>query len=381
MKCQPIRNPLPPGKTRHRRETPLAKKKRRASLSPITESVSKDTLGMTWLEIEALRPPIIIDGFLRWGELMLLGAESKSRKTWLTQDAGFCVASGLPWLADEDGENGFATKQARVHVFDLELAESEMRFRFARARDNRFPDRSDAEAVTEKFISYSLDGLNVEEIYPLLDDLKETVRPGELVIVDCFYRMVPDGNETEAVAAALQVLKRFAKETKTGVILVDHFRKAGADKARDRFAGSFVKQAAPSTLVAIEVTADDMLALSIDARTFHGCDLAHARFNLDTYTFQRVPEAEIQQAKLGRELATATGWLVTLWKARAPDYVMTANGAGELWCMTRQAATTRLRKLVSREWLKETSAGSGKPIGWTLEPLGNEVLKSALNLK
>ena len=42
-----------------------------------------ETLFMPWTDIEALRPPFIIDGFLRRGEVLLLGAESKSRKSWL----------------------------------------------------------------------------------------------------------------------------------------------------------------------------------------------------------------------------------------------------------------------------------------------------------
>lgn len=335
-----------------------------------------DTLGMSWREIDALRPPFIIDGFLRWGEVLLLGAESKSRKSWLTQDAGFAVAAGLPWLADVSGAHGFATAQARVHVFDLELNPEEMRYRFAKARGNRFAESpKDAAAMTARIAAYSFDGQNVTEIMQRLEELKATVAPGDLVIVDCLYRLCPDGNEVAEVAAILEAVKRFASETQAGVILVDHFRKAGDDKARNRFAGSFVKQASASTLVAIEVTATGVLVLNIDARTFHGCPKVHARFNSDTYAFNRLPEIEVEKAKQEEERGEAEGRLLRLWNGRPLDSAITAADAAARWGIKRQGAVPRLEKLVSRGWLNETKGGAGKATEWTLKPEGIAVLK------
>ena len=326
-----------------------------------------DTLGMTWQQIDALRPAYIIDNILRQGEVALLGAESKSRKSWLAQDAGFAVAAGLPWLADVNGANGFATAQARVHVFDLELNPSEMRYRFAKARGNRFAESpEDAAAMTARVVPYSLDGLNVSQILPMLEQLKATVEPGDLVIVDCLYRLCPDGNEVAPLAEILETVKRFAAETKTGVILIDHFRKAGDDKARNRFAGSFVKQASAGTLVAIEVTADDVLVLNIDARTFYGCPRVHVRFNSETYAFNRLPEIEVEKAKQERTQAESEGWLLTLWKGRTLDATATAADAVKRWGIKRQGVEPRLGKLVSRGWLHRESGGAGKATKWTL---------------
>ena len=340
-----------------------------------------ETLGMTWEQIDALRPPYVIDQFVRRGEVMLTGAESKSRKSWLVQDAGFSVAGGTPWLSDENGDNGFATAQAEVHILDLELNAAEMRFRFAKARGNRFADLPEEQArVTAAFHAYSLDGLNVTDILPIVEEVKGTVKPGDLVIVDCLYRMAPDGNEVATLAPILEMLKRFAAETQAAVILVDHFRKAGDDKARNRFAGSFIKQASASTLVAIELSADDTLVLNIDARTFHGCPRVHARFDLDSYTFRRVPDAEVSAARDGKSKAEAEGWLVALWKSRPWDFRMTAADAGERWNIKRQAASPRLRKLVSRGWLVEHVNGPGHAVEWTLEPTGAAIVKNALGL-
>jgi hypothetical protein len=335
-----------------------------------------DTLGMSWQQIDALRPPYVIDGFLRQGEVLLLGAESKSRKSWLAQDAGFAVAAGLPWLADTDGAHGFATAQARVHVFDLELNPAEMRYRFAKARGNRFAESpEDAAAMTARVAAYSFDGMNVKEIMQRLEELKSSVHPGDLVIVDCLYRLCPDGNEVAPLAEILEAVKRFASETQAGVILVDHFRKAGDDKARNRFAGSFVKQASASTLVAIEVTADDVLVLNIDARTFHGCPKVHARFNPETYAFNRLPEIEVEKAKQGRTLAEAERWILQLWHGRAVGSAVTAADAADNWKIKRQGAVPRLGKLVSRGWLIEKKKGAGKATEWTLAPDGAAAVK------
>lgn len=334
-----------------------------------------DTLGMSWKEIDALRPPFIIEGFLRRGEVLLLGAESKSRKSWLTQDAGFAVAGGLPWLADVTGANGFTTAQARVHVFDLELNPGEMRYRFAKARGNRFAaDQGQAAAVTANVKSYSFDGQNMKEILGCLDELKSSAEPGDLVVVDCLYRLVPDGNEVKEVAEILETVKRFASDTMAGVIVVDHFRKAGDDKARNRFAGSFVKQASASTLVAVEVTAADVLVLNIDARTFHGCPKVHARFNPETYAFNRLPDDEVEKAKKESKRSEAEGWILRLWNGYPADFTMTAAAAAKQWGIQRQAATPRLGKLVGRGWLSEKKGGVGKATEWTLAPDGVAVV-------
>ncbi len=339
------------------------------------------TVDLGWAEIEALRPPFIIDGFVRRGEVLLLGAESKSRKSWLAQDAGFCVAAGIPWLADDDGVNGFATARAKVIVLDLELSPSEMLFRFAKARGNRFEgDLVRQREITDSVAAYSFDGMNVADILPLIEKIAVTVAPGDLVVIDCLYRLVPDGNETADVAAMFEVVKRFASETQAGVILVDHFRKAGDEKARNRFAGTFVKQASASTLVAIEVTADDVLSMSIDARTFHGCPRVYARFDLDSYAFRRIPDLEIQVAKDSKAKAEEEGWIVSLWRSKAFDFQMTAVDAGKRWGVTRQSSAPRLRKLVAREWLTESDPIPGKATTWALTPSGKAVVSSAIGL-
>jgi hypothetical protein len=340
-----------------------------------------ETVGLSWEQIEALRPPIIIEGFLRQGEVMLLGAESKSRKSWLAQDAGISVASGLPWLPGEDGEGGFQTVQGAVHVFDLELADSEVKYRFAKARGNRLPGDLEAQReLSERFHSYSLEGEPALAILAHLEDLADTVDPGDLVILDCLYRLQADGNETEEVARIFENLKRFAKRTQAGVVLVDHFRKAGADKARDRFAGSFVKAASASTLVAIEAKADDVLELNIDARTFHGMNRVHARFNPTSYVFERVTDEDVQAAKDAKEQAKLEGWIGNVWGSRSIDFEAGKKVAGDSWSLCPEGARQRFSKIEKAGLVQVQQSGPGKATLWGLTPEGRKVIARNYNL-
>lgn len=336
-----------------------------------------DTIGMSWQEIDALRPLCVVKQFGRRGELMLLAAESKSRKSWLVQDLAFCVALGVPWLRDENGEGGFDTTKATVHVFDLELDASEMRFRLAKARANWTPDTAEQAKFTENMVHYSLDGVQSLDVLAYLDELKQTVAAGDLVVVDCLYRLQADGNETELIANAMQTLKDFAKQTQALVVLVDHFRKAGAEKSRDRIAGTFVKSASASTIVAIEVDAEKILQMQIDARTFHGCDRVQARFDLDTYRFIQVADTYASE-KIENECHQ---WIVDLWKSHDHEQPITLRGAMAKWQGTgvnnRQGANKRLKRLEKLLWIVSKSDGQGKAMKFYLTAVGLAKVKGA----
>jgi hypothetical protein len=350
-----------------------------------------DTVGLSSWEVEKLRPQYVIDGFLRRGHLLLLGAESKSRKSWLAQDAGFAVASGTPWLDDGNG-GGFRTAQATVHVLDLELDRDEIRYRFAKARLARFQnDRDKRLAVTEHFRHFAMEGESAEEVLGRaprgesdhgvkgwLEKIAPTVKPGDLVIVDCFYRLVPDSNETRDVVEALEKLKAFARTTGAGMIVVDHFRKAGDDKARNRFNGTFAKQASASTLVAVEVIADDTLEMNIDARTFHGTPKVHARFDLQTYTFRRVTDGELAASREAVKKLVYESWVVALWLHLGPDAVVTKKMAAGPWRIGEKGSEARFKALIGADLVRLDSSAVGKASAWALTATGKALLPPAL---
>lgn len=334
-----------------------------------------DTIGLSWQEIEMLRPPAVVDYFGRRGELLLIAAESKSRKSWLVQDLGFCVALGVPWLRDENGQGGFATKKAKVHVFDLELDSSEIRYRVAKARSNMNADREAQTALTNSLIHYSLDGVSSLDVMTYLADLQATVMEGDLVILDCLYRLQADGNETDLIANIMTALKQFAKQTKSLVVLVDHFRKAGAEKSRDRIAGTFVKSASASTVVAIEVNSDKILKMHIDARTFHGCDRVTARFDFDSYRFI----AEGEDYATDDTTNECLRWIVALWLSHDQTAPITLRSAIAKWggTLSRPGADKRLSKLEKMHWIVAQNEGSGKTKQWYLTAVGLEKIRGA----
>ena len=118
-----------------------------------------------------------------------------------------------------------------------------------------------------------------------------------------------------------------------------------------------------------------MSSVHTDARTFHGCPKVHARFNSDTYAFNRLPEIEVEKAKQEEERGEAEGWLLRLWNGRPLDSALTAADAVENWKIKRQGAVPRLGKLVKRGWLHEKKSGAGKATEWTLAPAGVAVAK------
>ncbi len=370
-----IRDLLPSSETVHRLITSASTPEEEKLNGFLVDHDS--TVDLTDEQIEALRPPFIIADFIRRGGVLLLGAESKSRKSWLAQDAGMAVAAGMPWLPDGDGA-GFAVNQANVHVFDLELDHSEIKFRFAKVRSRKFTDRASRSRITERIKSYCLDGENVAQILPLLESARATIKPGDLVVIDCLYRLVPDGNETVDVATILETVKRLARDTGCGIIVVDHFRKASAEKARDRFAGTFVKQASASTLVAVEVKADDLLEMSVDARSFHGAPKVWCRWNPLTYSFDQVRESEILAAAKGKGLADAHEWLAKVWKNRDLAQGATALDASGPWGISKEAARGRLTKLFNLGFV--SCAPDGKSHIYSLTPSGRESLNNFIRL-
>jgi hypothetical protein len=200
------------------------------------------------------------------------------------------------------------------------------------------------------------------------------VQPGDLVIVDCLYRLQPDGNETSEVAAIMDNLKQFAKDTKCAVLLVDHFRKSGDDKARNRIAGSFVKSASASSIVAIEVDRDGILKMHLDTRTFHGTKFVQCRFDEEEYRFVQVQE-NYCTTEAANEL---TASLVQLWKSHDTASPVTVKNAIAKWNpITRQGADKRLEKLEKQLWVTKKSDGRGKATSWTLTGLGHDTIQRA----
>lgn len=331
------------------------------------------TLSLSGEDIENLRPPIVIENFIRRGGVLMLGAESKSRKSWLAQDAALSVAQGSDWLADANGNQGFRVAKASAHVFDLELNRAEVSYRFARTRTARFPDAEVAFRVTDAFKHYSLAGVSAASVLAVIETALPSISPGDIVVVDCFYRLCSDSNEAAAVGVLFALIKHWAESTQAAWIIVDHFRKAGADKARDRFNGSFIKSAAPDCLLAIECKKDGVFQLNIDARSFYGPPRVWCTWDDSRYTFIQRSSMDVASARTQAKRAKAYAELAAVWAHRDhTDTVATAEAAAA-WRITSQGARNRMRQYEGETLVV---IKDGKPARYSLTNEGRELLRA-----
>lgn len=156
-------------------------------------------------------------------------------------------------------------------------------------------------------------------------------------------------------------------------MIIDHFRKAGADKARDRFNGSFIKQAGPGCLVAIETRKDGLLELQVDARSFHGQPRVWCRWDHHLYRFTRVMESEVIAAKEGAQLTKLAAWVGVMWKSRDFSGSISAKDAAKIWDLSEQGARNRFRDLERAELV---SISSLRPMTVVLADRGKALIST-----
>ena len=116
------------------------------------------------LDISTTLPPVIIEGLWRKEEVLLLGGNAKSWKSWALMDLMFCISNGLGWLRWPDAQPG------KVLVIDMELFEGEIRKRFEMIRESYgIGDLRNIEVISLRGKPFSLQKFNL---------LKELVVPG-----------------------------------------------------------------------------------------------------------------------------------------------------------------------------------------------------------
>ncbi len=161
----------------------------------------------------------VIDGLLRKGETANIIAAPKVGKSWLSYGLALSVATGDEWLGQ------FPCGQGRVLVIDNELHPSTLA--------KRLPDVAQALSLrTEQYFSQidllSLRG-RLTDLHGIAKSLQR-VPPGEykLVILDAWYRAVPDGvseNDNAGVAGLYNLVDRIAGRLQCAWVNVHHASK------------------------------------------------------------------------------------------------------------------------------------------------------------
>ena len=163
--------------------------------------------------------PAVIEGLLRVGETANLIAAPKMGKSWLTLDLVMSVATGRKWLGTFDVNAG------PVLLIDNELHPETLAKRLptvAEARGVRLADIADMIQVI------ALRG-RLRDLLALESDLR-SITPGafKLVVLDAFYRFLPEGtdeNDNAAMARLYNCVDRMAERLGCAVVLIHHASK------------------------------------------------------------------------------------------------------------------------------------------------------------
>jgi hypothetical protein len=203
-------------------------------------------------DAELVEPPILVAGLLHKGSTLLLGASSKSFKSWSFIDLAVSVASGAEWW-------NLPCVQGRVLYADFELTPFFWRKRAMEIAESR---------------GLTLDGIRVmncrghEAGAALLAIEREAQdKPFDLIVLDPLYSFLAGRDENSAgdVGLVLRRLAMLAESTGAALAISHHFSKGNqsAKEAIDRFSGSGVFARFPDALLTMTRHEEDD-AFSVD---------------------------------------------------------------------------------------------------------------------
>lgn len=190
-------------------------------------------------------PKSLIKGVLDVGGKMVLGAGSKSYKTWIVADMATAIASGTPWL-------GLETNQARVLFLNFEIPAP-----FFQRRLDAVLKAKDLPPTTKANLDvWNLRGHggNYKILMPKMQKrIKD--RGFDLVLADPAYKLYGNLKENEpgALGEFFNAGEELATVCNVGLLLSAHFSKGNQSlkDAIDRVSGSGVWGRDPDTFVAV----------------------------------------------------------------------------------------------------------------------------------
>jgi len=199
--------------------------------------VARDAIDLV-NDAELVEPPILVAGLLHKGSTLLLGASSKSFKSWSLIDLALSVAGGREWW-------NLSCTQGRVLYADFELTPFFWRKRAIEIAQAR---------------GLSLDNIRVmncrgyEAGSALLAIEREARdKPFDLIVLDPLYSFLAGKDENSAgdVGIVLRRLAMLAESTGAALAISHHFSKGNQStkEAIDRFSGSGVFARFPDALL------------------------------------------------------------------------------------------------------------------------------------
>ena len=175
------------------------------------------SLGQLIQEFDGLNPPVI-HGMLREGETMNIIASPKVGKSWFAMRMAISIATGIDWF-------DFGVEQGKVLHIDNELFENTLCYRYQKVSEAL---GFDPQLFQENVDTISLRG-KLSDLGQIGQKLK-AIPQGKykLVIVDAFYRTLPDGtdeNDNGAIARLYNQIDLYAARLGCGFVLIHHSSK------------------------------------------------------------------------------------------------------------------------------------------------------------
>lgn len=203
-----------------------------------------------WTAVQATEPPprnpVLIDGVVRVGHVMLLAGKGKIGKSWAAIELCVAIAAGREsWL-------GLPLRASGSCLFiDPELDAKSLDHRFRTVAEAMGVD---AEKVDSKVARWSLRGVPNATMNAIVHDLER--RPGEfvLVVIDSASVFIEgDENSSTDIRRFSNKVLRVSEVTGATVLLVHHYGKAvdGDRAASDRARGSSVWLDFPDAMLTI----------------------------------------------------------------------------------------------------------------------------------
>ena len=216
--------------------------------------------------------PIIDNGILLDGTILIIVGPAKSKKTFLTQNLSLSIAMG----------NGFAgfkiTKPKKVLYFLAEGGYYPNRARLQKMAQRISPDNTENFFI--EFPPYML--LNHPESY---DEIYELIKDSgaEVVVFDPLLRFHDaEENSATGMSEVLGIIRQLIEKLGISVILVHHTGKVQSKGGR----GSSVIIGEYDSCITIHKEQDDYIRLTYDMRHVETPPSNRIRFNPDTFWFE-----------------------------------------------------------------------------------------------
>ena len=314
------------------------------------------------------RPPVIIDGLLRCGEMVLLAGRAKARKSFLTLDMCISVAGGRPLFGANECD-GFQVTPGNVLLFDLENPPEEAAGRLASALEEI---HNPAERIwtAERICLRALRGASIDDkIGLILETIRRDAVQGTLVIVDCLYPLIDgDINDMAKVVSILERFTSISASTGCGLVVIDHLRKGGKGNLIEQILGSVGKVMAPDSVFAMErLGSHENYRICASLRSFQPLDDIMLHYDDGTKRFQIGAVLENDSGLTSPRERADLAKLRLAW-GEDQEAELSSGRCGTVWGLQGSGTREIIARLRERGWIEAT--GSGNAVAYRLLPEG-----------